>query len=37
MKVGNLFNEMDDDEKNKNDDSNYDKSLYNLRLENFIK
>ena len=37
MKVGNLLNEMDDDEKNKNDDSNYDKSLYNLRLENFIK
>ena len=37
IKVGNIFTKLDEDEKSKNDeDSNYDLSLYNLRMENFI-
>ena len=38
IKISNLFTEMDEDEKSKNEeDSNFDKTLYNLRLYNFIK
>ena len=38
IKVNHIFTEIDEDEKNKHDeDSNFDKSLYNLKLYNFIK
>ena len=38
IKMTNIFNKEDEDEKDKNDDdSNYDKSLYNLRLYNYLK
>ena len=38
VKVSNIFNEEDEDGKDKSDDdSNYDKSLYNIRLYNYLK
>ena len=38
IKVGNIFNEATEVEKDRSDDdSNYDKSLYNIRLYNFLK
>ena len=38
IKVNNIFTERDEDEKNKNDeDSNIDRSLYDLKLYNYIK
>ena len=38
IKVNNIFTEIDEDEKNKNDeDSNIDRSLYDLKLYNYIK
>lgn len=38
IKVNHIFTEIDEDEKNKNDeDSNIDRSLYNLNLYNYIK
>ena len=38
IKISNLFTVVDEDDKSKNDDdSNFDKTLYNLRLYNFIK